>query len=615
MCGIAGEWSQDGGVDPARVVSMLDASRHRGPDGRGLWAHARVALGHARLAIHDLTPAGAQPLTSRDKNLVVVVNGTFHNAPELRAAEVARGYRFASRSDSEVLIPLYERLGRDLLPELRGPFALAILDRRAGSLFLARDRLGQKPLFVHRSGRGLLFASELRALLATRPDASWRPDRAAAFLQAGYVPRHETVFDGISSLPPGSFLEADGAGVRTARWWTPPRAETVTPATDATSLLEDSLAESVRLRTRTERPLGVLLSGGLDSAAMLLLATRARGTPVRSFTLGFGSRHHDERSAARETARALQSPHASFEFDAEPGPLVRELVEDTGELLADSSWLALALLCRKIRGHATVLLAGDGGDELLLGYRRHTLAALATRLRPPFFRRALAAAAPALPGVRLSRAVASLAEGPAAVLADLVGLAPRRELRDLLDPSVFPEADPLSAWYADLSPPTDGGEAAGWLDLQTYLAGDLLAKADRAAMASGLEIWSPFLDPHVVEALMRLPADVRLRANRGKAPLRSLLAPHLPPRALRRKKRGFGVPLVRWLRHGAYGDFAREVLGDTTPLFSGLLRDGDPLRLLRRMREGEDDLAPLVHACVTLALFAQTFAPSYARRS
>lgn len=619
MCGIAGAFVPGAGAQapPAAadsVAGMAARLAHRGPDGEGLVVRDAGVLAHRRLAIHDLGPAGLQPMVSEDGAIAIAVNGTIHNAPDLAARERLLGHAFRSRSDSEVLIPLWRRLGPALLPLLRGPFAFAIHDRRRGELFLARDRLGKKPLFHARIGDTILFASELGALASALPSRALDRDALGAWFQAGWVAAPRTLLAGVQSLPPGHSLLVSADGAKVEPWWRPDSAEDAALDEESSArLVSEVLKEAVFLRTRTERPLGTLLSGGLDSAAILALATGVLQRGVPSFTLGFDDPRLDERAEAAATASALGSPHRESVFDRDPGPVLEDLVATTGEPLADPSWLAMALVCERASSEATVLLSGDGGDELLLGYRRHAAARLAGRIRSPLARSLLAAVAPLLPGSRLRKAAGALARGPAPALADLVSLLPAARRREVLAGGT-PREDALVRLYSTFGAPAggggaaDGGGTAALWDLLTYLPGDLLPKADRASMRHGVEIWSPFLDPVVVDTLLRIPARIRLRLGRSKAPLRRLLAGRIPAAALRRRKRGFGVPLGRWLRSGSYGRFAEEILGDVREPFQGFLPGDSALPLLRRLREGEEDLAPLVHACVVLALWTSRLA-------
>ena len=576
---------------------MLDALSHRGPDGKGLWWRDDMALGHHRLAIHDLSAFGAQPMESDDGRHVLVINGTIHNAPELRADPACLRYRFRGRSDSEVLLPLWATHGMAMLPRLRGPFALAIWDTHEQSLVLARDRFGKKPLYWTRTADdGVLFASELRALMAAGGDRRYDRTAAAAFLRTGYVPGHGTILDGVHQLPPAGWMRvtADGRESATFR----------EPVSQSSQDFEENLRHAVSIRTRTDREIGVLLSGGLDSTTIATLAAR-RGehdAPLRSFTLGFDDPRFDERPAAAATAKHLGLDHHGWRFDVAPGPLLQEIVTTTGELLADSSILPTTLICRRARDHATVLLCGDGADELLIGYRRHAVARWSQKLGPA--RHLAAMLAPLTPGVRRRQGVAALSRDPRAALADLVGLVPHRTLRPWLHPDLRAAPDPLLASFADIDHDESGDGLASTIDLKTYLPGDLLPKIDRASMLSGVDVWSPFLDPDVA-AWARAQSPNELR---GKRPLRALLRKlDALPATLQRKKQGFGVPLLHWLREGSYGAFAADVLGDVKAPFEGVLANADAAPILDRVRHGDDALAPLAHACVVLALWWDAF--------
>jgi asparagine synthase (glutamine-hydrolysing) len=344
----------------------------------------------------------------------------------------------------------------------------------------------------------------------------------------------------------------------------------------------------------------------VDSAAILLAARDHLQEAPPSFTLGFDRRRYDERGAARGTAAHLGSRHRAFSFTSDVPTLLGDLVATTGEASADSSWLALADLCRQLPPDLRVMLAGDGGDEILLGYRRHALVALATRLDPTR-RRGLARLAPLAPGWRRRQGLAALAEPPLGILADLAGLVSRRRWRALVRPELQGPVDPLTASYPQCPPDADPVAHAGLADLLAYLPGDLLPKADRASMRYGIEIWSPFLDHRVVELASSIPAALRIEWLTGKRPLRRLLRGRVPRAVLSRPKRGFGVPLASWLADGSYARFAREILGDRRELFGRILGSGDALPLLEAVQRGDASLASLVHGCVVLAVFDECF--------
>jgi asparagine synthase (glutamine-hydrolysing) len=603
MCGIAGILSPDPAAAPA-VERMLDALGHRGPDGRGVATTGQATLGHCRLAIHDLTPAGAQPFVDPARGLAAVANGEFYDYALLRDWLVMRGHAFQSRSDSELLIPLWREKGPALVHDLHGPFALAVADANAGTLFLARDRVGKKPLFWARSGDRVLFSSELAAL-RRELDAPLRRRAVVEVLRMGYVAAPATPFEGIRAVQPGGAVLVQGGEVLERTWWTPPaRIDDAIDAAAAATLVETELRAAVERRLSSERPIGALLSGGLDSAAVLLLANEVSDTPIPAFTLGFDD-EVDETPFARAVAKALGSPHTVFRFDDDPAAVLQDLLSETGEMLADPSWIAWGSLCRQAADHAVVFLTGDGGDEALIGYRRHRAARVASRVPSPL--RALARGISHFPfGRAWSRSLAAAGADSRAALADLAGLAPWSTVARFLQPEWVRAGDPLAALYEGVDEVPDPAADAARLDLLTYLPGDLMPKADRGAMAFGIETRSPFLDDAFLEAVLRIPGPVRASASEGKKPLRALLLNRVPASVLDRPKHGFSVPLARWLRSGPLADLARELLNDVRAPFEGVL-EGDSARGLWSAFERGAEIEPLVYAALVVALHHATF--------
>jgi asparagine synthase (glutamine-hydrolysing) len=425
----------------------------------------------------------------------------------------------------------------------------------------------------------------------------------ASILRMGYVPPPETPYADISSVPPGSAVTFDGAEVRAETWWRPPlEAALHGDAAAAADAVRAQLRAAVERRLPAERPMGVLLSGGLDSAAVLMLANEVAGAPLPAFTLAFPGEDVDEAPFARAVARALGSPHTVFDFDGDPAAILRDVVSRTGELLADSSLIAWSHLCRRASGHAVVFLTGDGGDEALIGYRRHRAARLAGSL-PPLLR-AVARSCARLPlGRTATRSLAALGGAPREVLADLAGLTPWSTIASFLSEETLRAGDPLARLYASIPEADDPAADAARVDLLTYLSGDLMPKADRGAMASGVETRSPFLDDAFLETALRIPGRLRASLWAGKLPLRSMLESRIPAPLLRRRKHGFSVPLDRWLRSGPLATLARELLHDVTTPFEGVLR-GDSARALHAAFERGAGVAPLVYACMVVALGA-----------
>ena len=575
MCGIYGLAAAEGaGVDQAVLARMGATLAHRGPDGDGHAVTGRVGLGCRRLAIIDVA-GGAQPLANENGDVLAVCNGEIYNHAALRRDLEARGHRFRTRSDAEVLPHLYEERGPEFVHALDGMFALAVWDARAGRLVLARDRLGEKPLYWAATGDALLFASEPKALLASGR-VGHEPDWAAlaAYLRTGYVPAPASAFAGITKLPPGGRLVAAGESLRVDHYWDVARLLDASPLRltldDAARALRDHLGRAVRAALVSDVPVGVFLSGGLDSTAIAALARRELGE-LTTFALGFDAPGFDERGHAAHAARALGTRHRTLTITPElflEG--VRDLVRVLDEPLADPALVPTFLLAGFARPEVKVVLVGEGADELFAGYPTYlggTLAARYARL-PAGVRHALAAAAPVLGAsagnttVRyLLRRFLEAADTPAAA-------------RHRAWTGCIP-ADRLTALAATGGPLTTPPEPPGFparteidallaLDLTGYLPDDLLVKLDRATMTASLEGRAPYLDHHLVEFACRLPVELKLRGLATKRVLRRAVADLVPGAIRRRVKRGLTVPLAAWLA-GPLLPFARATLARLDP--------------------------------------------------
>lgn len=571
MCGIAGI------VGPRAMAGdsvdrAIAALRHRGPDGAGVWRDptAGIALGHTRLAIVDLE-RGGQPLFNEDRTVAVVFNGEIYNHLELRTELERRGHRFQTACDTEVLVHLYEEVGTGMFERLLGMFALAIWDARARRLVLARDRLGKKPLYFAREAGGLAFASEIKALRPLlRSTPAIDPAAIDDFLTLQYTPGDRSGFVGIEKLPPGSWLEATGGRIEVAPYWTAP--ETVeTFAGDfeeAAGELRRLLKDAVRIRLRADVPVGVLLSGGLDSSVVAALAAEATGGPLRTFTAHFAGHGSDERPVARAVAQRFATRHEELEIAPPAVDLIGRIVGHFDEPFADTSAVPTFQLCAFARRSVKVALTGDGGDESLLGYDRYPRLADYVRGRRRF--------GPILEGTGLAALGRSICPNPGRRTW-------RRRLRTL---SNWYAAPPESAYVgmiaaffgplkARLVRPEltrwrqgpdieeriarelrerfrrDWPAAAAAYDLVHYLPGAVLAKVDRASMAHGLECRCPFLDHRVVEFLASLPTSWKLHPRQGgKWILRQAFADLLPREVFEHPKTGFGAPVGRWLLAG-----------------------------------------------------------------
>ena len=556
MCGIAG-FISPARADAAALAPMLARIAHRGPDGQGTFVEGPAALGHCRLAIIDLQ-GGAQPLYSEDKNFVVVFNGEIYNYRELTAELTALGHTFTTRTDTEVLLHGWEQWGRELLPRLRGMFAFALWDRRAQVLFCARDMFGIKPLYYCRCADGtLLFASEIKAFL-DHPSFEKQLNTAQLplYLSCQYSPGRDTFFAGVQKLLPGHFLEFSEGIVRTTRWVQPAFLPGDTPP--APDELEAVLRQSAEAHKIADVEVAGFLSGGVDSAYLTALAW-----PARTYTISYAEPKYDESFPARALARNLGLRNrvrciSPGEFwDAVPA-----VQYHMDEPMADAAAVALYFLNREAARDVKVVLSGEGADELFGGYNiyRDPFTARWYNRLPPWLRGGLGAAASLLPpgpGVNfLVRRGLSLEEryfGPTALLTE-------REKRRLL-PGYEGDGDPVclteSIW--DMTEDQDPVTRMQQVDLQLWLAGDILLKADKMSMAHSLELRVPYLDKEVFALAAALPAAAKANARMTKIALRQAAARTLPPAAAARKKLGFPVPVRDWLRQEPYTSRVRAV--------------------------------------------------------
>jgi asparagine synthase (glutamine-hydrolysing) len=609
MCGIAGF------LDPKRrsgdnelkalAASMAGTLRHRGPDAQGVWVDekAGVALGHARLSIIDLSPAGAQPMLSSSGRFALSYNGEIYNAGELRAELEQAGHTFRGHSDTEVMVEGFAEWGvRATVERLIGMFAFAAFDQAEGTLTLGRDRLGIKPLYWGRVGGRIAFASELKAL-ATLPDFSPEIDRQAlaSYLCTGYVPAPSSIYRGIEKLEPGMLLEiAVDGGMRSERYWSlldvaarGQAAQLDLSETDARGQVETLLADAVSRRMVADVPLGVFLSGGIDSSTVTALMQANSAKPVKSFSIGFHEAAYNEAAQAKAVAEHLGTDHTELYVTPEQAQaVVPKLPEIYDEPFADSSQIPTFLVSEMTRGHVTVALSGDGGDEVFAGYNRYAQGlrlARMMRILPRYVR----------------RSVADVVTGVKPSVWDVLALAVPKEVRPrLLGDKMHKLASVLSAesveYYKCLITQWSGaftlvrgvaapddflysgasrgqfGDDVSWmqyLDATTYLPDDILTKVDRASMAVGLEVRVPLLDHRVVELSWRLPRHLKLRSGKGKWLLRQIAQRHIPKSMLARPKMGFGVPIDQWLR-GPLKEWAEDLLDPSTLNDGGLLEWG-----------------------------------------
>lgn len=615
MCGIAGILAPDPRALASVLAAMADALRHRGPDAEGIWSDETTGIGlaHRRLSILDLSPHGAQPMVSARGRFVLCYNGEIYNHGALRRDLEAGGpINWRGHSDTEVLIEAIERWGiRKTIERCNGMFAFAAWDRGQRTLTLARDRLGEKPLYVGRVGSMLAFASELKAL---RRLPGWQEtvDRQALaeLLRFGYIPAPRSIQAGVFKLPAASLvtfaandaclpLTLGDFAARTEKYWDLPAiaaAGAAAPfagdATEAATQLEALLDDAVRLRMEADVPVGAMLSGGIDSSLVTALMQKASARPVRTFTIGFGDSRFDEARHARLVAAHLGTEHT--ELHLTPGralEAIPRLPEVYDEPFADPSQLPTLLVCEMARRHVTVALSGDGGDELFFGYARYPDALRIWRRIGNW-----------PTGARRTAAVGLRALGGA--ISNGLGFRLRRLGRridaadfdayyaNLLSLSLTPTASewPSGLPARPLFPPglADPARRMMLADQQAYLPEDILTKTDRACMAASLELRVPLLDPRVVEFAWRLPAAQRWDGCRGKHLLRQLLYRLVPPEIVDRPKQGFEIPVDDWLR-GPLRGWMLDLLDPAALRRTGLLDAGVVSRLVEEHLSGRGD--------------------------
>ncbi|QVM82429.1 XrtA/PEP-CTERM system amidotransferase [Novosphingobium decolorationis] len=580
MCGIVGIYHLDTPkpVDPARVAGMCDALAHRGPDGEGVWTAPGVGLGHRRLSIIDLA-GSPQPMASSDGRAVLVFNGEIYNFRELRHELAAGGVHFRTDGDSEVILAAWQRWGTDCLQHLQGMFAFAIYDLEARSLFLARDRLGVKPLFYATLSDGsVIFGSELKALLAhplLRREAD--PLAVEDYMTWGYVPDHRAILKNVHKLAAGHFLLLrHGKPLPVPNeWWDVSFAGR---RSGRRAALEEELhallQEAVRSRMVADVPLGAFLSGGVDSSSVVAFMANAGAQPVRTCSIGFDVAGLDETAYAQKIAQRFGTDHVTRRVSPDDFEAVEALAGMFDEPFADASALPTWRVCQLAREHVTVALSGDGADEALAGYRRHVFqraedrvrGALPASMRAAVFGRLGALYPKADWAPRPLRAKSTLlalagdsAQGYARALAYTTP-----ELREGLYSPEFQRLrgeyraeQPLEALMRK-APARSGLDRAQYADLKFWLPGDILTKIDRTSMAVGLEAREPLLDHRLVEFAACLPENLRVRGRQGKWLMKQAMQRHLPEDILYRPKQGFVTPIAQWFR-GPLQEAAREI--------------------------------------------------------
>jgi asparagine synthase (glutamine-hydrolysing) len=623
MCGIAGFVNflgHDRSEAAERVRRMTDVLVHRGPDAKGVYVDDRAALGHRRLSIIDLR-GGQQPMGVLDGRVQIVFNGEVYNFRELRTHLETVGHRFHTSSDTEVILRGYLEWGTDCLPRLNGMFAFAIWDARTHRLFLARDRVGKKPLYYFQTGGQIAFASELKALRAGNLVADEIDVQALdCYFSFGYVPAPMSIYKSVKKLPAASYKSVSPAGAEQGRYWDLSFADVVERDLDeAAEELESLLDEAVRCRLMSEVPLGAFLSGGLDSTLVVASMARALDTPVVSNSIGFDAAGFNELPVARLVAEQLQTRHHELVVRPDVEGVIRKIAWHLDEPFADSSAVPTWYVCEMAKANVTVALSGDGGDEGFGGYTFRYLphateaklrASLPIWLRGPLFSALgwLWPGSTRLPKpLRLKTILENLAISDAeAFCRDLAWV--RSDVRKRLYSEDF-KASLLGFTPAETVLPlysgSDGRDALArsqYTDINFYMSDDVLVKVDRMSMAHSLEVRSPLLDFRILEFASRLPMRLKLNVHQGKLVLRELAKRRLPSQVAGARKAGFSMPVSEWLR-GGLSDLAQDHIFRENGIVSSYLNPREVRNLWNEHGTGARDHSVLLWGLLMIGLW------------
>lgn len=651
VCGIAGAiwWQRDKAISASVLQGMTDSLQHRGPDADGhyFWPEPaaesgaggsrnsvvrpsesdplRVALGHRRLSIIDVA-GSAQPLGNEDHSIQIVFNGEIYNYRELRPALIARGHRFRTDGDTEVIVHLYEEYGLDFVQHLRGMFALAIWDSRARRLILLRDRLGQKPLFYRLEAGRLAFASELKSLLQI-PGIPRILDRQSVlrFLTLQYVPHPHSILEGFQRLPPATLAVFQDQQLRLQPYWAPPYDEPQherSTIADWREELRETLTEAVRLRLRSDVPLGAFLSGGIDSTIISGLMQTQLDRPVKTFSIGFPVAAFDERVWARQASLRLGTEHHEAVVEPDAVAILPQLIWHYDEPFGDSSAIPTMYLSRMTRQHVTVALTGDAGDELFCGYERYKAVRLASLMdrAPQWIRRLwnseLVSRFPASVRQksfrrRLKRLLETIGQEPERRYLNWITIFNQARLQWLVTDELWQltrDEDPAACVFEAYRrfPSRDFVTRTTATDLLTYLPCDILTKVDIASMSTGLEARSPMLDHKVVELAVRMPLQVKQSSRRGKLVLTETFADLIPPETRTRRKMGFGVPIDHWFR-GELKPLLHDVLLTPRCLERGLVNPAAVRQLVEEHTSSQADHAYRLWSLLCLELWHRMY--------
>jgi asparagine synthase (glutamine-hydrolysing) len=636
MCGIAGviNYYEKREVSKRLLQNMVSAIEHRGPDDVGLYVKDNVGLGNRRLSIIDLK-TGHQPIANENNSIWVVLNGEIYNYKELRQDLEKKGHKFKTDSDTEVIVHLYEEMGRELVSRLNGMFAFAVWDVKRRTLLLGRDRAGIKPLYYYIGRDKLMFASEIKSLLQDSSVPRELNFQALHdYLSFLYVPEPQTIFKGIKKLPPAHTLEYMDGEVSLQRYWTIPyqgaddyseEAQQHHPTSKqiqhyATEIRE-RLKESVRRRLISDVPLGAFLSGGIDSSAIVGLMAQASNQQIQTFSIGFrNAGYYDERKYARKIVKLFKTKH--YEFEVEPNALeiLPLLIKHFDEPFADSSAIPTYYLSKLARQHVTVCLSGTGGDEIFGGYRRYLIENLFQHYQkyPQFMRSFAMNISKALPVSRksalkeyfllLKRFLACQETSP---MLRHIGMMTcfNEEAKELLyskgHTNLTPSSDVIMQYYKK-NEHLDDLSRTLYADFHTYLPGDLLVKEDRMTMAASLEGRVPFLDHEFVEYVASIPSELKVRKFTTKHIFKEAMRPLLPSNIIDRRKHGFGVPIGEWFKK-ELKTYTTEVFQDRTTTQRGYFDSDYILSLLDEHQKGVEDYSSQLWALLTFELWCREY--------
>ena len=623
MCGIAGMFEPEttmGATERREVLRrMCDRIEHRGPDDEGFYVEGGVALGMRRLSIIDLF-SGHQPISNEDGSVWIVFNGEIYNYREIRDELISRGHVFQTGSDTEVIVHLYEDEGEACVERLRGMFAFAIYDKRERKLFIARDRVGVKPLHYAVVAGGIVFGSEIKSLLQHRAvNREVNFEAISDFFSYGYVPDPHSAFRGIEKLPPGHTLTFKDSRLTTRCYWDfdyPERnREPVREEGYYIERLRELLAESVRLRLVSDVPLGAFLSGGIDSSTVVAMMAREMSRPVKTFSIGFTESSFDELDYARVTARHFNTEHHEFVVTPDVCNIVEEIVWHHDEPFADVSSIPTYIVSKMAREHVTVALSGDGGDELFAGYRRYLVDGERAKFErvPRFIRRGVM-----LPLSRLlprgaygKNFLRNIALDGDERYVDSISYFHEEKKRGLLSTeflSAIREHDSSEEFRRIYGSPASRERIDHllYLDSKTYLPGDIMTKVDRMSMAHSLEAREPLLDHKLIEFVAQIPASLKLRGSETKSILKRAIRGLIPDEIIDRKKQGFDVPIQQWFREDLRAMLLDTLTGSRARQ-RGYFKPGAVEAILDEHMRGRRDNSRHLWGLLTLELWHRQF--------